>query len=342
MVAVGELVHAFNAACRAAGFATPPRVARVERGSFVIRLFLGQEISDVQAAAGRIAAVLGVWGVEVTPIAVTDPGWCRVRLIEQDPMGAENHGFQDGSCGGLYLGTGADGQAVSLDRLTHMIIAGQTGSGKSIFLYHLLSALRLGAAILSGVDPSGLLFRPLPPDPLRASGLANPSRIVETLAALCRELDRRCALIPDDVDHVGPDVPLIVTVMEEYPGLLRALDASDPKRAKAARLYVSRLLAESRKCRMITILVAQRAEANIIGGAERAQAPTRITFGASSVEDVRLLHPESTQDLAETHIGAPPGIALLSRPCHRITRVRTPHVRYSEYARALRHRQAAA
>ncbi len=254
--------------------------------------------------------------------------------MSADPLGGD-HGPHDGSSEGLYLGTGADGQPVTLDHLTHTVVAGSTGSGKSVLLYGLIRSFAERGSVVTGVDPSGLLFRPLPPDPWRASGLSQPGQVIETLAGLCREMDRRAGLIPEDQDCLTSE-PLIVTVLEEIPGLYRALDAADSKRAKQARLYISRLLAESRKCHMITLLVAQRAEATVIGGAERAQALTRITFGCSSPEDVKLLHPEASPGLAETHIGAPPGVALLSRPGRKITRVKAPHVTYSEYARALR------
>ncbi|MGD9527756.1 hypothetical protein, partial [Pseudonocardia sp.] len=77
-----ELIDAFNAACRAAGFALPPRVARIEGGhTLVVRLWLGMHIGDLEAAAGRLAAVFGVWSVLIEPINVTESSWVVERLL---------------------------------------------------------------------------------------------------------------------------------------------------------------------------------------------------------------------------------------------------------------------
>lgn len=348
-----DTIHtAWVRACEGAGFVRtvdtvsgptviPPRLVHIVLGPptvLTIELQPGQVIADLRALSSRLAPHLGAVALRIEPAGHVH---ARVTLLPSDPL-ADTYALDDRTTGPVVLGADEDGHLVEVDepnRLTHMVVAGSTGSGKSGWLYAFLPQVcRRPDIRVAGVDASGLLFRPLPADEWRVSGLADPFAVEKAVTSLVVEMNRRITEeIPADQDTVTTSrgLPLVLVVFEEWPGTLRALDVADSKVAKRVRLGVARLLAESRKAGMRVVLVAQRAEAAIIGAAERSQCPTRLTFGASSVEDIRLLHPECPLDAAESHVSGPAGVALLSMPGKPLRRVRGPWNGngYGEYVR---------
>ncbi|MDN5918666.1 MAG: hypothetical protein L0I76_26815 [Pseudonocardia sp.] len=303
-----------------------------------VKLPTGLLPRDIEAASDRLAPHLGCYGLRVESRGLG--AFAVVELLRSDPL-AEIIPFRPGPMTGpILIGHDETGQEVAIDPgdLPHMAIQGSTRSGKSVFCYGFLSQLAQRDDVrIAGVDASGLLLRPFPNDRFRVVGLKNPIQVEQTLAGLVSEMDRRITAIPFDRDtlETGPDNPLIVCVLEEYPGTLRALDAFDPKGAKKVRLYVARLLAESRKAGIVVVMIAQRCEAQIIGSAERAQMAGRISFRVDTADSVKLLHPDAPDSLAVEHTNAPPGIGLLTLPGRSLSRVRAPFLPYAGYVKAV-------
>jgi hypothetical protein len=132
---------------------------------------------------------------------------------------------------------------------------------------------------------------------------------------------------------------LTFVVLEEWPAVLRTLDAdpNDKTRGKRVRALVGRLLAESHKAGFRVLMIAQRAEASIVGGAERDQCDGRLTFRVGSNESVKLLHPDALADLVTGHETAPDGVALLTWPgVPGLVRARAPWIGgYEQYCRRI-------
>ena len=84
-------------------------------------------------------------------------------------------------------------------------------------------------------------------------------------------------------------------------------------------------------------MIAQRAESNLIGGAERDQRDGQLTFRVGSMESVRLLHPDAHLDLVAGHDTAPDGVALLTWPgVPGLVRARAPWIGgYEQYCRRI-------
>lgn len=314
-----------------------PRLVHVTLGPpavLVVELLPGQLPGDVRDAASRLAPHLGYRTLRVSRrghrhVAVT--------LLQDDPLGPEFPLPPAAELGPrLLLARDERGHDVVAfpEELPHLVVQGQTRSGKSAWLYALLAQLvdRRGVRI-AGVDPTGLLLRPFStggrPAPLQAVGLADPARIVTVLDDLVAEMDRRVAEIDPRSDRVALSwrLPLIVVVLEEWPGVLRLLDQLDARGAgKAARAAVSRLLAEGHKAGLRVVMVCQRADAAVIGGAERANIGGRVTFRVDAAEAVKMLHPGAGLGLVHEITTAPPGVALLELPGRSVGRVRSPWI----------------
>ena len=340
---VQRLTHAWDRACQGAGLVREvstvtgptvlvPEITFVHLGPpdrLTVRLQPGMVPADVQAVASRLAPHMGAYRLRVEPRGIGQ--WVIVTLLYSDPL-AETQPFPLVSGDTVLLGTDESGQEVTQTPtdLGHIAVQGATGSGKSAFLYALLSQLSQRPEVeITGVDPSGILLRPFSGAML---GLGDPGAVADYLARLVAGMDKRIAAIPRDQDCLPESEGLRFLVFEEYPGLLRYLDAADTKIGKRVRGYVARLLAEGRKAGIRVVLVAQRAEASVIGSTERGQTSTRITFRVDNHDAVKLLHPDADQDTAAAHASALPGIALLSSPGRPLTRIRAPWIGgYGEY-----------
>jgi S-DNA-T family DNA segregation ATPase FtsK/SpoIIIE len=318
-----------------------PEIVEVRLGSSVgltVRMLEGQVPAQLARVGRLIAPHLG--GVALR-VADRGFGWAVVTVLASDPL--VDPLPLDLTRRGLLVGRDEGGQDVAVDHprdLPHLIVQGQTRSGKSIWLYALLAqAVREPDVELAGVDPSGLTLRPLPGRWV-CNGLADPARIVDTLTALVGEMDSRLAAMPDDRDilQTDEDTPVVLIVLDEYPALLRALDGlktrdNDP--GKVVRTLVARMLAEAHKVGYRLVIAAQRAEASIVGAAERAQCAGRLSFRVDSKDSIALLHPDAV-DYAADHTSSPPGIALCSWPGRPLTRLRGPYIgSYGDFVRAV-------
>ena len=254
---------------------------------FTVQLSPGMIADDLRDHARRLAAGMGAATLRVTehpgrPLAVS------VTLLAVDPLvGVIDLPDRPLSDGTLWLARTEDGRDITChpDQLPHIIAQGRTRSGKSAWTYALLAQVAHHRDVtVAGVDASGLLLRPFAGtrhERWQAVGLRDLARIEQVLAELVDEMDRRIEALPPLVDRLATTAadPLVLVVLEEWPAVLRTLDAdpNDKTRGRRVRALVGRLLAESHKAGMRALMIAQRAESNLIGGAERDQCDGRLT-----------------------------------------------------------------
>ena len=249
----------------------------------------------------------------------------------------------------MILGRAEDGATLghALADAAHLLLQGQNGSGKSVMSYGLIGqAAHARDVIVAGCDITGLLLgRPFEGTRHRAwqaAGTADLEAHAVILERLVGDMDRRLTDMPLGVDKLTPtpDRPLMFVVMEEWPGLLRAAgslpkpprgDRSILDRIKSANL---RLLSEGRKAAFRVLTLAQRAEAEAVGGGyARDQYALAISFRVPS-ESLVMAHGEDAREHGARHRFAEPGIALISAPGRPLTRMRAPYVgEYPEYCR---------
>jgi hypothetical protein len=102
------------------------------------------------------------------------------------------------------------------------------------------------------------------------------------------------------------------------------------------RALTSRLLAEGAKVGIRVVILAQRAEAAVLGAFERAMCSLRISFRCDNRAAVELLHAGAEPAVADAHTAALPGIGLMSMPGRPLTRFRAPFIGgYAEFAAAV-------
>lgn len=307
-----------------------------------IALRPGLVFADLEKVADRLAESLGVPLVELEH---RRPG--LVVLTAPTPDDPWRHPVPsaapvDSVVDPVFLGRAEDGSEVnwSLVEDMHAIVQGQTRSGKTTGIYGMLSQLSRARDVhVTGCDPTGLLLKPWSRlerhRGWQSLGMADPVAHVDVLERLVQRMDARIAGLPEGADRVeiGPDQPLTLVVMEEYPSLVKALKTAHKAAYGRLSAALFRLLTEGAKAGIRVLLVSQRADAEIVGGFERAQCSTRLSYRVDSVDALRMLHPGVGPELAAEHATVRPGICLLTRPGEPLTRLRAPNTPYADYVK---------
>jgi len=228
----------------------------------------------------------------------------------------------------LILGVDIAGRHIILDlaRAPHALIAGATGSGKSVCISNLILSLiyrfRPDELELVLIDPKIVefaIYRDLPH--LIHPVVTEPKQAVQALKWLVREMERRYAILAEKsvrnlagynlkaVTEGFPKLPYIVLVIDELADLMMtaAADVETP---------IARLAQMSRAVGIHTVLATQRPSVNVITGVIKANYPTRIVFQVSSQIDSRTVidgkGAEALQGRGDM-LFSPPGLGRLQR-----------------------------
>ncbi|MGC9025631.1 MAG: DNA translocase FtsK, partial [Chloroflexia bacterium] len=200
----------------------------------------------------------------------------------------------------FLVGQTPAGQVITADLadLPHLLVAGSTGSGKTIFLYSLLLSLihnhspqTLALLVIDPKQTDFIYFEGLPHllggqvviDPRTAIAWLD-QLTTETLEARTQQLRAaRCRDIHDyNAQH--PDAPLapLVVVIDEYADLVQVLDRAG--RQEFERRLV-RLAQRARNVGIHLVIATQRPSADIVTTSLKANLPARIAFRLPSHHD---------------------------------------------------------
>jgi S-DNA-T family DNA segregation ATPase FtsK/SpoIIIE len=205
--------------------------------------------------------------------------------------------------GGLPIALGRDtsGQPVAADLATmpHCLIAGATGSGKSVAINTLIASLLMthtpDTLRLLLVDPKRVelvQFQSLPQ--LAAPVVVEVERVVGVLQWAVREMDRRYKAFAETgsrnlaaynsylANKGQPPLPFLVLVIDELADLMMV--APD----EAERL-ITRLAQLARATGIHLVLATQRPSVDVVTGLIKANFPSRIAFAVSSSIDSRVI-----------------------------------------------------
>ncbi|MGE4483043.1 DNA translocase FtsK [Acidocella sp.] len=318
---------------------------------------LAEDIArSLSVIAVRIAVVAGrnVIGIEV-------PNARRETVYLSELLGAADWNSQNGSLG-LALGKDISGAPVIADlaRMPHLLIAGTTGSGKSVgvnaMIMSLLFRLSPEQCRLIMIDPKILELSVYDGIPhLLTPVVTEPAKAVAALKWVVREMDRRYrAMSQLSVRNIGGynervnearargevvtrrvqtgfDSETGKPVFEEQPLALEPLpfivvfidEMADLMlvAGKEIEVCVQRLAQKARAAGIHVIMATQRPSVDVITGTIKANFPTRISFQVISKFDSRTILGEQG---AEQLLGQ--GDLLYMAGGGRITRVHGPFV----------------
>ena len=263
----------------------------------------GVKVSKITNLAEDIALQMATSSVRIEPV----PGKAAIgieipnRTLEGVQLREvlENPEFQEASSK-LTVGLGMDisGHAIFADigKMPHLLVAGATGSGKSVCINTLISSILFKATpdevkfIL--IDPkmvelsnyNGIphLMVPVVTDPKKASSVLNWA---------VQEMEKRYSIFANhgvrDIKTFNrryPEerIPFIIIVIDELADLMMV----SPRDVEDA---ICRILQKARAAGIHMILATQRPSVNVITGIIKANLPSRISFAVSSQVDSRTI-----------------------------------------------------
>lgn len=187
-------------------------------------------------------------------------------------------------------------QVGTIGSMPHLLIAGATGSGKSIFINTLILSLlyRNSPALVRMilVDPKRVelsLYNGIPH--LLTPVITEPDKTVNALKWAVKEMDRRYRLLAESgsrnlpsFNANNPDeaMPLIVIVIDELADLMAT-------HARDVEGMIVRLAQMARAIGIHLVLATQRPSVNVITGLIKANVPARVAFNVASQIDSRTI-----------------------------------------------------
>lgn len=199
---------------------------------------------------------------------------------------------------GFTIGRDIAGEAVigELDRMPHLLIAGQTGSGKSVMINTLLTSLLYrnspSEMKLILVDPKQVEMMPYNDIPhLLTPVITQPEKCISALKWAINEMERRYSLLAEeklrDIKSYNlrkreESMPYIVIVIDELADLMMLA-------ARDVEALIVRLAQKARAVGIHLVLATQRPSVDVITGLIKANVPARIAFTVASQVDSRTI-----------------------------------------------------
>jgi S-DNA-T family DNA segregation ATPase FtsK/SpoIIIE len=218
---------------------------------------------------------------------------------------------------GFAIGKDIGGDAVvgELNKMPHLLIAGQTGSGKSVMINTLLTSLLYRNAPsemkLILVDPKQVEMAPYEDIPHLITPVINePEKTISALKWAVNEMERRYKLLAEhkvrdiktyntmvqngktkivvqdkeghEQQHENGAMPYIVIVIDELADLMMVA-------ARDVEALIVRLAQKARAVGIHLVLATQRPSVDVITGLIKANVPARIAFTVASQVDSRTI-----------------------------------------------------
>ncbi len=340
-----------------ADFNVPIEVISVHQGPVITRFEIdpapGIKAATITGLARDLARALATVSVRVVEnipgksyIGIEIPNESReiVRLIE----GLSSSEFEDLSSPlALVLGKDISGKTVIVDlaKMPHVLIAGTTGSGKSVCINALILSLIYKATAqqvrMIMVDPKMLelsVYEGIPH--LLAPVVTDMSEAANALRWCIVEMERRYKLMSElgvrnlagynrkvkiaedsgtpildpmvregDIGEPLQELPCLVVIIDELADLMMSV-------GKKVEELITRLAQKGRASGVHLVLATQRPSVDVITGLLKANIPTRVAFQVSSKVDSRTIIDQMGAEMLLGHgdmLYLPPGTSLPER-----------------------------
>ena len=209
----------------------------------------------------------------------------------------------------LLFGLGRDvtGQAVmtELNKMPHLLVAGSTGSGKSVCINGIITSIIMRAkpheVKMMMIDPKMVelnVYNGIPH--LLAPVVTDPRKAAQALKKIVSEMERRYELFShtgtrniegyneyvrvfnEENEDKHPKLPFIVVIVDELADLMMVA-------SNEVEDAITRLAQMARAAGIHLIIATQRPSVNVITGVIKANIPSRIAFAVSSAIDSRTI-----------------------------------------------------
>lgn len=268
------------------------KVSRITSLSDDLALALAAKDIRIEAPIpGKAAIGIEVPNQEVAPV-------CLREVLEADPVKREQSPLL------VALGRSISGETVTiaLNKMPHLLVAGSTGSGKSVcingMIVSLLMRTRPDEVRLMMIDPKMVelnVYNGVPH--LLTPVVTDPKKAAQALKQVVAEMERRYELfsrygvrniegynelVDKSDDEDAKRLPFIVVIVDELADLMMVA-SNDVEDA------IMRLAQMARAAGIHMVLATQRPSVDVITGVIKANIPSRIAFAVSSQTDSRTI-----------------------------------------------------
>ena len=330
-------------------FGLDARVVGAERGPtltlFEVQLAAGVSVKKLKNQRDDMAVQLGSHGVRIvyplpgrTTVGIEVPNLNRESVFLKDVF---NDSDTTKASLPMVIGRDTLGKPVveDLTKMPHMLVAGTTGSGKSVCLNSILMTMLLTRGPdqlrLILVDPKQVemqLYADIPH--LACPVVTDMKRAPQVIDWAVRSMDDRLHLFKlsgvrdiaaynnlskkERMERLGEDydpeetpdqLPFLVIVIDELADLMMIS-------AKDVEIAISRLAAKARAAGIHIIVATQRPSTDVVTGTIKMNLPVRIAFKVTAGIDSRVILDESGADLLLGNgdfLYRPPGAAGMKR-----------------------------
>ncbi len=296
-----DTLASFNIDAKVINYSVGPTITRFElhpaQGVRVNRITSLSDDIALALAAPRVRIEAPIPGKSAIGIEIPNKETVPVLLREV----IESNEFSDGNSA-LRFGIGKDiaGKVLcaDLDKMPHLLIAGSTGSGKSVCINDIILSFVYGKkpeeVRLIMVDPKQVELRVYAPMPhLLMPVVTDPKKAAGALKWAVMEMDQRYKKMSkvnarsisrynELQEEPTEKLPRLVIIIDELADLMMVA-------AKEVEESICRIAQLGRAAGIHLIVATQRPSTDIITGLIKANIPSRIALAVSSAVDSRVI-----------------------------------------------------
>lgn len=300
-------------------FGVMAKVVHASVGPTVTRFELhpevGVRVSKIQGLSNELAMALAATHIRIeapipgkAAVGIEIPNNKSASVPLRDVLDSDN--FKNGK-GHILVALGKDitGKTIvtDLSQMPHLLIAGSTGSGKSVCINSIITSIIYHSkpedVKLILIDPKVVelsVYNGIPH--LRTEVITNMKMAEGALNWAVREMEARYQLFAsskvrniDGYNKLNSDkkMPYILIIVDEFADLMNVA-------AKEVEVLIQRLTQKARAAGIHLILATQRPSADVITGVIKSNIPSRIAFMVESALNSRIILDEGG---AETLLG---------------------------------------
>ncbi|MFK7678793.1 FtsK/SpoIIIE domain-containing protein [Bacillus sp. Wb] len=281
-------------------------VKKEERGATVQKVLLpipkGVKYTQIETNLKNIQATLGVEGISVEqgeesdtvsfliPCEKRDVVYLRSLLEDEEFIE-----FAKENKLPFVVGIDMNNKPIfkCLTKAPHLLVAGSTGSGKSVYLNAMIIAMILfnspNELLLYLIDPKVVELGMFEGIPHVQEIITDMRKANQLLYSLTVEMDKRyqefaksgCRNIESYNKKSASKMPYIVLVIDELADLMSTNSEVEE--------HIERIGQKARACGIHMVICTQRPEVKVVTGLIKANIPTRISFSLQSTTDYRTV-----------------------------------------------------
>jgi len=244
---------------------------------------IGVKMSKIEAYSKDIEQVVEVSGIRIlAPIA--DSGLIGYEVPRTDRRFPTSKPKGDGF--NLAIGIDIQGNEKRIDirEAPHMLVAGATGAGKSVFISSLIKQIKgLSNAQLVLLDPKMVELIEFKDGAVYES---SPSKIEQVLKKMVKEMENRYVILQKarvkNISELGGGMPYIFVFIDEFGDLVTGKE-------NLVKECVLLLAQKARAAGIHVILTTQRPSVRIVDGDIKANFPTRVAFRTATSTDSQVI-----------------------------------------------------